>query len=143
MTSGIRPNGGLKSASDLAEVTDQILAESDWIADGIYHGWTDPLIDAADLVVWLDPAWPVAVWRVLIRHIKADLRRNNKFPGYWNLMKFLISTRKYYLANPEESVAGFDWSRSTTEPYIDRLGDRIVRRARLSAVEVLASLSAL
>lgn len=57
------------------------LSSNNWIAEGMYHGWTDRLIYGADVVVWLDPAWPVAVWRAFYRHLRAELRRDNRFPG--------------------------------------------------------------
>jgi hypothetical protein len=31
-----------------------IVATPGWIAEGIHLGWTDPLLDSADMIVWLD-----------------------------------------------------------------------------------------
>ncbi|WP_127497410.1 hypothetical protein [Actinoplanes solisilvae] len=46
------------------------LAETDgWVADGLYAGWTTPLRDAADRIVWLDVPAAVTVWRVLRRAV--------------------------------------------------------------------------
>lgn len=137
------PPGGLKPVSDLDGVVAEIQSNMGWIAEGIYHGWTDDLIDSADLVVWLDPPWPVAVWRVFVRHVRAELRRNNPHPGWMNLLRFLRATRRYYVAGAFEKVAEHVWSRATTEPYVDQLGARMMRVPRAGAEEVLARLARL
>jgi adenylate kinase family enzyme len=38
-----------------------------WVADGLYAGWTTPLRDAADVILWLDLPAHIAAWRVLRR----------------------------------------------------------------------------
>jgi cytidylate kinase len=46
----------------------QALAATDgWVADGLFAGWTAPLRDAADTIVWLDLPAAVATWRVVRR----------------------------------------------------------------------------
>ncbi|GAA0508398.1 hypothetical protein Ade02nite_61770 [Paractinoplanes deccanensis] len=56
-------------------VAAQILpATAGWVADGLYAGWTAPLRDAADTVVWLDLPAFVAVPRVLRRAAVHRLR---------------------------------------------------------------------
>lgn len=62
-------------------------------------GWTDQLFRAADLVVWLDVPWRVALWRMVLRHIRAELRRNNRHPGVQRLLRFLWYTRHYYTSS--------------------------------------------
>lgn len=136
------PPGGLQSELDLAAVVAAVKSEEAWVAEGIYHGWTDDLIDSADLVVWLDPPWPVAVWRVFVRHVRAELRRDNPHPGWIELFKFMRLTRRYYVASIAEAVAGHAWSRATTEPYIEKLGQRMMRVSRAGTEEVLARLEA-
>src|SRR6185312_8335042 len=44
------------------------------VADGLYAGWTAPLRDAADTVIWLDLPARVAVRRVLRRAALDRLR---------------------------------------------------------------------
>ncbi len=136
------PTGGLKSELDLAMVVEEVKSEEGWVAEGIYHRWTDDLIDSADLVVWLDPPWPVAVWRVFVRHVRAELRRDNPHSGWIELFKFMRLTRRYYVASIEENVAGHGWSRATTEPYADRVGARMLWVSRAGTEEVLARLEA-
>jgi hypothetical protein len=46
------------------------IAEGDaWVADGLYAGWTAPLRDAADTIIWLDVPGRVAAWRVIRRAV--------------------------------------------------------------------------
>lgn len=40
-----------------------ILEEPGWIAEGGHVGWTEPLLEAADLIIWLD----ISVWTTLRR----------------------------------------------------------------------------
>ena len=79
--------GVFRSDEELAGEVESILLTNGWIAEGMYHGWTDRLIYGADIVVWLDPPWPVAVWRVFYRHLRAELRRDNRFPGWCRLAR--------------------------------------------------------
>src|SRR5918995_4860045 len=55
-----------------------IAAGDVWVTEGTMLGWTDPLLRAADLVVWLDVPWAVAVWRMLVRHARAELSGKNR-----------------------------------------------------------------
>jgi adenylate kinase family enzyme len=49
---------------------DRIVASERWIAEGIHLGWTDPLLEAADLVIWLDHvSWPRASAAIIRRFV--------------------------------------------------------------------------
>jgi len=41
----------------------EILEEPSFVTEGGFLGWTDELLAAADLVVWLDPPLRILVWR--------------------------------------------------------------------------------
>ena len=88
--------GVVRSDEELAGEVESILSGTGWIAEGVYHGWTDRLIYGADFVIWLDPPWPVAVWRVFYRHLRAELRRDNRLPGWRRLCWFECRTRRWY-----------------------------------------------
>ncbi|TCC36309.1 hypothetical protein [Kribbella speibonae] len=75
----------------------EIAARPDWVTEGIYLGWTEPLFAAADLIVWLDIPWWQATWRVISRHVQKSLRGENEWKGIRLLLRFLWSTRRYYL----------------------------------------------
>ncbi|MEV1143487.1 hypothetical protein [Micromonospora sp. NPDC049799] len=46
-----------------------LAATEDWVAEGLYAGWTAALRDAADVIFWLDLPTPVTMWRVVRRAI--------------------------------------------------------------------------
>lgn len=74
-----------------------IAAQPDWIAEGNFIIWTDPLLYQADYIVLLEILWPVAAWRIVTRHISKSLRGVNSYPGLNGiklLFKLLKDTRK-------------------------------------------------
>lgn len=94
-----------------------------WVTEGIYCGWTDPLLDAADLVVWLDVPAYVAVWRIVRRHASRSLAGENPHKGLRLLTRFagdvLRDPRRPAATDAElRSNVGAN-SRATTR---DRLG---------------------
>src|SRR5690348_5630431 len=38
-----------------------------WITEGVYLGWTDELLQRADLIIWLDLPWYLVTWQQLVR----------------------------------------------------------------------------
>ena len=129
-----------RSNHELADSVDAILADDGWIAEGMYIGWTDPLIFGADLVVWLDPPWPVAVVRGIKRDVLAMLRGNPRYPGWKRIWRAIPHVRRWYTRDADDVRNHLDatgYARSTTEPYMEMLGDRLIRRARISAEDVL------
>ena len=88
--------GRLKPIEERNELVSQILSRDRWIVEGINTGWTDPLIINADLVIALTVPMRVALWRIFIRHVKAELRRDNDFPGWRRLLSFMkVVSRQY------------------------------------------------
>ena len=67
-----------------------------WISDGAYMAWAQPLFDSADLVIWMDIPWHIASLRIVIRHLKAEIARNNRFPGWRRLYRFWRWSNRYY-----------------------------------------------
>jgi len=137
------PGIPLKSDSELSAEVSAIQEKGSWVVEGMYTGWTDPLIYGADFVIWLDPPWPVAVWRVVWRHIKSEIRRNNRNPGWKRLWWLLPSVRRWYTREPNDVRNHLDamgYARSTTEHYATDLGDKMIRKARLRADEALGTL---
>lgn len=79
----------------LADVS-RIAAQESWITEGAFLGWTRELFGKAEVVVWLDLPWRVARWRIFTRHLKAELRRNNRHPGWRKLYNFMKWCARYY-----------------------------------------------
>lgn len=93
---------------------DEVAERSRWVTEGIYLGWTEPLIAAADLVVWLDVPWWLATYRIIVRHVRRSLRGDNEWKGIRLLLRFLWTTRNYYLG------PGGDAAREHADTAIDR-----------------------
>lgn len=93
-----------------------------WVTEGIYLGWTEPLLERADLVVWLDVPWWRATWRILSRHARRSWHRDNEWKGIRLLLRFLWSTRRYY-RGPGGAV---------TSEHDDALTDRRMTRTALA-----------
>lgn len=50
-------------------IAHKLASQQGWVSEGVYAGWTEPLVSRADVVVWLDtPGW-LAASRVLRRHL--------------------------------------------------------------------------
>jgi cytidylate kinase len=120
-----------------ALAVEAILEEPDWVTEGIYVGWTAPLMAEADIVVWLDPPTRVALRRIVTRHAKASWHRTNEFKGLRLLARFLRSSFHYYVgpADVPEDVMTLDEeaiTRAATGELLRRYGAR-VRHCRTDA----------
>lgn len=61
-------HGPLRSPVERDRWTAEIVSQPAWITEGVHLGWTQPLVDGADLVVWLDGVdWLTASRRILRR----------------------------------------------------------------------------
>ena len=57
-----------REARERAAMLERILREPSFVTEGGFLGWTEPLFDAAEHIVWLDPPLRVLTLRHLIRH---------------------------------------------------------------------------
>jgi adenylate kinase family enzyme len=129
----------------LADVA-QIASQPAWVTEGIFLGWTEPLFEAADRIIWLDLPWRIVAWRIFTRHVMAELRGNNRHTGWLKLYRFMQWTHGYYHhevgiidvhAEPEVSE-----NRVTTAAYLAKFKDKVVHCQSPADVNlVLASLS--
>ncbi len=108
------------------EVTARVINMDAWIVDGAYLEWTEPLLRQAEIIVWMDVPWRVASYRILSRHIKATIARNNPFPGWRQLYRFWLWSRRYYKdRNPPGITWGVPHTRGTAiehlAPYKNKL----------------------
>src|SRR5690606_31109564 len=89
------------AAARLSE-TEAWAAGDYWISEGSNVLVAGPLFERADTIVVLYTSWRVASYRILARHFKAELARNNRFPGLRNLYRFWRWSSRYYAnAHPE------------------------------------------
>lgn len=125
---------------ELAVLVKAIQDEEGWIVEGMYIGWTDPLIFEADLVIWIDPPWPIAVWRSVKRDVLAMLGGKPRYPGWRRIWRMAPQVRRWYtreVGDVRNHLDATGYARSTTEPYVEALGDRLIRCSRISAEDVL------
>ncbi|MGH2541805.1 MAG: hypothetical protein ACRDIB_03350, partial [Ardenticatenaceae bacterium] len=85
-----------------------ILEQPSWVTEGIFLWWTDPLLRAADLIVWLDLPWYIAVWRIVLRHFKLSWAGINPHPGLMNLVRFVVWQVQHYYRRKATSPTGPD-----------------------------------
>jgi adenylate kinase family enzyme len=81
----------------LAREVPVIAAGETWVSEGAYLGWAEPLLQAADTVVWLDTPAAVCLYRVAARHVKAEIARDNRFPGWRRFARFWYWCLRYYV----------------------------------------------
>ena len=103
--------GGQRSHAEVARSIEVILTENSWVTEGAYRdAWLTPLLDAADAIVWLDLPRRVCLWRIFRRHVLAELRRNNRHPGWRRLASFMRYTWEVHprlRAETAELLAGY------------------------------------
>jgi hypothetical protein len=75
----------LRAASERDEMLARILDQPGFVTEGGFLGWTDDLLAAADVVLWLDPPLRTLVWR----HIRRFGRHPLWLPG---LLRFQIES---------------------------------------------------
>ena len=113
--------------SNMADEVQRIAALDGWVSDGAYFDWTEPLFRNSDLVIWLDLPWRVASYRILSRHIRATVARDNPFPGWRKLWRFWRWSRRYYRDQVDRGLN--QWGTPNTrqaassllEPYTPKL----------------------
>jgi adenylate kinase family enzyme len=132
--------GGAGPERPLSERLDdirRIAAETSWVTEGAYLGWTAPLFATADIIVWLDLSWHVCAWRIVVRHVKASLMRTNRHPGLLNLFRFLQWTRRYHTASPIRHGGDVIDARAATADYVASFSDKLVWCRRQQEVDAL------
>ena len=72
-----------------------------WVTDNNFAGWTDELLDAADVIILLDLPWHLARWRIVTRHLRASLAGTNRHKGLLKLYQFLKMAQEYYIGTNE------------------------------------------
>jgi hypothetical protein len=115
----------------------ELAARDVWVIEGNFPGWIDEFAAVADLIVWLDIPFGAAAWRILKRHVLADLRGHNPYPGYPNLWRFLRNQRGYYgrteeeyrrrLAASPDRWSGARYCRADVAAQAARYGRRVLR----------------
>lgn len=125
---------------------DRIAALPGWVTEGSFLGWTDTLLRAADLIVWLDVPTHVALRRVLMRHFREYLKgaadqaglvaklRSLRYPHARHLLSFVPYTWNYYHAlgatTPRDWMSldsGWSLSQADTARELDPYQSKVIR----------------
>ncbi|MCP5097273.1 MAG: hypothetical protein GY943_17135 [Chloroflexi bacterium] len=125
----------------------QIIAKPQWITEGVFLWWTDPLLENADVIIWLDLPFSITVWRILKRHVLASLRGNNPHSGIKLLIKFVYGTAKQHYrkeplvpASPDDDFA---ITRAATKQIIGKYEEKLIHYRRSKEVAQILNLKAL
>lgn len=130
----------------LADV-DLIAQGPSWVTEGLFLLWTDKLLSAADVIVWLDHVrWRRSVWRVTQRFIASALREVKDRRGLEKFMRFrdyrrhlqqliqvFFSSRAYY-ATPSSENGQLE-SREHTVACLATFKDKVVHCSSDEAVD--------
>jgi adenylate kinase family enzyme len=80
---------------EIARRIKDICASNGWVTEGAYQEeWIEPLLASAESIVWLDLPLHTCIFRMVKRHVQAELARNNQHPGWRRLLGFLNYTRR-------------------------------------------------
>jgi hypothetical protein len=117
---------------------DEILAQPQWITEGAFLWWTDSLLAAAEVIVWLDLPFPITGWRIIKRHMVASWRGNNPHAGVMNLLRFTTDVgRKYYMKEPLQPAApddDFAITRAATKQILSDHMEKLIHCRRQSGI---------
>lgn len=81
--------GPERTPEQRAESVAEILATGRWIAEGVHIGWTEPLMEAADLIVWLDHTkWRRSSTRIVRRFVSQAVAEAGQRRGRAKFMRF-------------------------------------------------------
>ena len=99
-------NGPAREASERDAMVADILAAQRWIAEGIHVGWTDPLLAAAETIIWLDHVtWQKSSGRIVRRFFDGAVAESRR-RGWRGLFRF-----RDYARHGRELIAGVLGSR--------------------------------
>ncbi len=97
--------GPEKTADERAAAVAAILTEPRWIAEGVQLGWTRPLIEAADVVIWLDHVpWHRSSGRIVRRFLSqaiAEARSRRGRERFLRLRDYGRRLRELIVSVPE------------------------------------------
>ena len=95
----------------------RVAAGETWVSEGSNILVAQPLFERADVVVVLYCPWRVASYRIPLRHFKANLRGNNRFPGVGNLYRFWRWSARYHANRNEHGLN--EWGTPTTQVALE------------------------
>lgn len=145
-----------RSLSQRLDDAERIAASPAWITEGSFLWWTEALLRAADIIVWLDVPLSVAMRRILVRHIReylSDIAHQPtlrqklqvlRYPHLRHLAQFIPYTRQYYRrpasdepASERDLDSGWALTRAETASWLEGFAGKVIRCSQPSDVERL------
>jgi adenylate kinase family enzyme len=127
---GWGPEGKRSLEIRLADL-ERIVEQPGWVSEGAFLWWTDPLLQSADVIVWLDLPFRINAWRMVKRHIQLSLAGTNPHPGVRNLFQFMWYVYQRYKAKtpviPKAPDDDFAITRIATAQILSGYTDKLVR----------------
>jgi adenylate kinase family enzyme len=141
------PSSSERNAIEIAELPQ-------WISEGIFLGWTDPLLRQADVIIWLDHAtWRSAAGRIVSRSLRYAFGEMKTRRGAERFLRFtdyarnirqvvfvLIRSREYW--HPPQHRHRYPVTRQQVEKVLDAHAVKVVhitRKDEEAALRRLAS----
>jgi hypothetical protein len=121
------PRDGSIVTDAVAEHVRDLALTGAWLTEGGFLDWTQPLMERAELIIWMQAPWRVASYRILLRHFRAELVRDNRFPGWKRLYHFWRWAAHYYDdsntpgLNPFGTPNTLGTLTQNLEPYSDKV----------------------
>lgn len=128
-----------------------IAGQPGWVTEGIFVGWTDELLSAADVIIWIDHVpWRLAFTRIIGRFVQGSLsearrqmgiRKFTRFSDYRRhlvqLLSVFSSSRAYYQS--PESTKLHDYQQLTrrrTAEHLRAYRGKVIHCVRAEDVEL-------
>jgi cytidylate kinase len=134
------PRNGSIVTDAVAEHVRQLSQRDEWLTEGGFLDWTEPLMERAQLIIWMQAPWRVASYRIMTRHIRAELARNNRFPGWRRLYAFWRWAAHYYndTNSPGLNPFGTPNTLGTLRTTLERYSDKVIACSSRAEVKSLA-----
>lgn len=130
----------------------EIAQRPQWITEGIFLGWTEPLLRRADVIVWLDHAtWRRSAGRIVIRSLRYAFVEMKARRGGERFLRFtdyarnlrqvfvvLVTSREYW--HKREHTRRYPVTRDQVETALDAHAPKVLRVTRQGEAELLGRL---
>lgn len=110
----------LRATAERDAMLARILEAPSFVTEGGFLGWTEPLFEAADRIIWLDPPLRVLVWR----HVRRHWRHARVLPS---LLRFQVlmyrrpAGRGPARFDPDQTRAGIEEALRSWKPKVIRV----------------------
>ena len=92
-----QPNWVPRPPEEFRALTAQALSQGYWVTDGNYSVVRDLVWSRATTVIWLNYAFPLVLWRALMRTVRRVLRHEELFSGNRESLRMALFSRESIL----------------------------------------------